>query len=107
MGIQFKKGVLELCLFCLISKNEYYAYQIVKALSNQFKISEGTLYPLLRQLTSDGFLEAYNKEISDGSIKKYYRLTTKGIKMKEQYVSEWNDLTSRINILIEEDNQND
>lgn len=101
MGIQFKKGVIELCIFCLLAKSEFYAYELVKALSNQFKVSEAALYPLVRQLTQDGFLETYIKELDDGTTKKYYRLTEKGFEAKDIYRSEWYDLTTRVNNLIE------
>ncbi len=107
MGIQFKKGVIELCIFCLISKRDYFAYELVKALSNQFKISEAALYPLIRQLTLEGYLENYIQDVEDGSTKKYYRLTQKGFEAKRSYHLEWSDLTTRVNNLIEEDESNE
>lgn len=107
MGIQFKKGVLELCIFYLVAKSELYAYELVKLLSSQFRISEGALYPLIRQLTQSGFLETYVKEVADGSTKKFYRLTELGIEAKCTYRLEWVDLTKRVNNLIEEDDQHE
>lgn len=102
MNIQFKKGVIELCIFSLVANNELYAYELIKLLCKSVKVSEGALYPLLRQLTLDGYLETYFKDIN-GEAKKYYRLTSKGFEAKDSYLSEWLDLTNRVNELIKED----
>lgn len=102
MNIQFKKGVIELCIFSLISNNEITAYEIVKQICSSVKVPEGALYPLIRQLSLDGFLETYFKD-SNGETKKYYRLTQKGLEAKDNYLYEWFDLTTRVNELIKED----
>jgi PadR family transcriptional regulator PadR len=102
LNIQFNKGVIELCIFSILSKKEYYAYELVKIISSCIKIPMGTLYPLLRQLISDGFIETYIAEL-EGESKKFYRLTKKGFEAKESYVLEWHDILSRVNNLIKED----
>lgn len=102
MNIQFKKGVIELCIFSLISNNEITSYELVKQICRSVKVPEGSLYPLIRELTLDGYLETYFKDIG-GETKKYYKLTSKGFEAKEKYVNEWYDLTNRVNELIKED----
>lgn len=102
MNIQFKKGVLELCVLSLLSRDDYYGYELVKKISNNVRISEGTIYPLLRRLTKENYFETYLKESSDGPPRKYYTLTKKGLEAKEQLSDEWYDFVSRVNSLIEE-----
>jgi len=102
MNIQFKKGVIELCIFSLISNNELTAYEIVKRICSSVKVPEGSLYPLIRQLVVNGYIETYLKDVG-GETKKYYKLTSKGIASNESYRSEWYDLTNRVNALIKED----
>lgn len=102
MNIQFKKGVIELCIFSSLSKKDYYAHELVKTISSCVKVPIGDLYPLLRRLTSEGFMETYIKEV-DGESKKYYHLTKKGYEANESYLMEWYDILSRINNLIKED----
>lgn len=103
MNIQFKKGVLELCVLSLLSRDDYYGYELVKQISNNVRISEGTIYPLLRRLTKENYFETYLKESSEGPPRKYYTLTKKGHEAKELLGHEWYDFVSRVNSLIEEE----
>ncbi|GKX31860.1 transcriptional regulator [Vallitalea longa] len=102
MNIQFKKGVLELCVLSLLSRDDYYGYELVKKISNNVRISEGTIYPLLRRLTKENYFETYLKESTEGPPRKYYTLTKKGYEAKDQLNNEWYDFVSRVNSLIEE-----
>ena len=75
MNIQFKKGVLELCVLALLGKRDCYGYEISEYLSNHIDIADGTVYPILRKLKSDGVLTTYLQEESGGPPRKYYKLT--------------------------------
>lgn len=37
MNVQFKKGVLELCVLVLLDKQDHYGYELVQKISDQFK----------------------------------------------------------------------
>ena len=41
-------------------------------------MGEGTIYPLMRRMQSDGLVETYLVESSAGPSRKYYRLTGAG-----------------------------
>lgn len=45
-----------------------------------YKVSPGTLYPILHSLEKEGLLKS-NKEAVKGKIRKYYRTTPKGKEM--------------------------
>lgn len=45
--------------------------------SHGYRLSWGTLYPLLHNLTSEGFLER-EERVVDGKVRKYYRITPLG-----------------------------
>lgn len=83
MNAQYKKGVLELCVLCLLSKGDCYGYEIAERLSNHIDIADGTVYPLLRKLKSDGLVTTYLQEESGGPPRKYYMLTTMGMESFE------------------------
>ena len=89
MNIQFKKGVLELCVLSTLSHKDCYGYELVQTISAEIKISEGTIYPLLRRLKNDGFVETYLQESSGGPPRKYYTLTQAGASMEESLKDEW------------------
>lgn len=100
MNIQFKQGVLELCLLSLLLDQDYSGYNLVKRLSSTFKLEEGALYPLLRRMVSDGYFTTYIEEITD---RRFYKITELGKQTHKTYYSEWYSLINRVNGLIEED----
>ena len=47
MNIQYKKGVLELCVLSILNKRDCYGYEISEYLSKYIDIADGTVYPIL------------------------------------------------------------
>lgn len=78
VNIQYKKGVLELCVLSLLARRDCYGYEISEYLSKHIDISDGTVYPILRKLKSDGLVTTYLSEDSGGPPRKYYSLTELG-----------------------------
>ena len=78
MSNQYKKGVLELCVMALLQSKDCYGYEISEILSEKINIADGTVYPILRKLKSDGLLITYIQEESGGPPRKYYSLTELG-----------------------------
>jgi PadR family transcriptional regulator PadR len=60
------------------------------------EIDEGTLYPLLRRLESQGLLHSEWRE-EDKRRKRFYLLSTDGARVLEQLLAEWRriDLSRR------------
>ncbi|MFD2445415.1 PadR family transcriptional regulator [Bacillus sp. CGMCC 1.16607] len=102
MNVQFKKGVLELCVLILISKKDQYGYELAQNISNKIEVAEGTLYPLLRRLTKEDFLTTYLAESTEGPPRKYYSLTGKGKEYMNILVDEWQQFSFAVNQFIEE-----
>lgn len=100
MDSQLKKGVLELCVLSLISRNPCYGYQLVSNISKHIIISEGTIYPLLRRLKKDGLVTTYLAESSGGPSRKYYKLTPVGYKKYESQQNDWYDFIYNVNNLL-------
>jgi len=89
MNVQFKKGVLELCVLSLIARKDCYGYELVELISRNIEIAEGTIYPLLRRLTKEGLCTTYLAESTEGPPRKYYRLTPAGREVQRQLLREW------------------
>ena len=102
MNVQFKKGVLELCVLVLLKTKDRYGYELVQSISEKFEISEGSVYPLLRRLTKEEYFTTYVKESTEGPSRKYYSLTDKGHEYRQQLVEEWKQFSQAVNIIIEE-----
>ncbi|MEK3889099.1 PadR family transcriptional regulator [Bacillus sp. FSL K6-3431] len=102
MNVQFKKGVLELCVLALLDNQDRYGYELVQKISNQIAISEGSVYPLLRRLTKEGYFTTYLQESSEGPSRKYYKLTETGREYLYKLVEEWKDFSKGVDQLIKE-----
>lgn len=100
MNIQLKKGVLELCVLSLLKRDDKYGYELIAEISKGIEISEGTIYPLLRRLKNEGYVETYLEESSEGPPRKYYRLTERGDNTRIMYLDEWNEFLRGVNSII-------
>ena len=107
MNIQFKKGVLELCVLALLAQKDRYGYELVNEISKNIAISEGTIYPLLKRLKDDGFFTTYLQESQEGPPRKYYQLTELGRETKENLSNEWFSFVEGVNIIIRGNENND
>lgn len=102
MNIQFKKGALELCVLVILARKDCYGYELIQSISENIDIGEGTIYPLLRRLRTEGYFETYLKESTGGPPRKYYRLTDRGHEYRKQLVSEWTAFTTGVNRILGE-----
>lgn len=91
MDIQLKRGLLEICVLAALEKEDSYGYRIIKDVSCCIKISESTLYPILKRLESAKCLIVYSVE-HNGRLRKYYRITDTGKKRISEFLSEWQDV---------------
>lgn len=87
--IQLKKGVLTLCVLALLARSDSYAYEIASRLAHDIDMGEGTIYPLMRRMQSDGLVETYLVESPSGPSRKYYRLTPAGRDSLDSQSREW------------------
>ena len=80
LTIQLRKGFLVYCVLLSCSKQEQYAGDIVRRLSDsELMVVEGTIYPLLNRLQKYGYLLHEWRESEQGPPRKYYSLTDSGL----------------------------
>jgi len=95
---QMRKGLLELCVLSIISKNEMYPSDVIKKLKElKMIVVEGTLYPLLNRLKNDDLLSYHWKESTSGPPRKYYTITDLGFQFLEELIKTWKDLDKAVN----------
>lgn len=98
MDAQMKKGVLEMCVLHLLSREPLYGYAIMKTMQEAFHdIYDGSVYAVLRRLHANGYTETFVGQMSQGPPRKYYRLTSAGRHRLEEAVAEWNALVDAVN----------
>ena len=98
--VQLKKGVLGLCVLALLSKADSYAYEIASKLAKAIDMGEGTIYPLMRRMQSDGQVETYLVESQAGPPRKYYRLTEAGRSSFTAQKAEWAAFSSAVENIL-------
>jgi DNA-binding PadR family transcriptional regulator len=88
LRMELRRGSLVLAVLAAL-RSEKYGYTLRKSLADRgLDIDEGTLYPLLRRLESQGMLESEWRE-ADGRSKRFYRLSTEGRALLRQLHAEW------------------
>jgi len=98
--IQLKKGVLTLCVLALLSRGNSYAYEIASKLSLAVGMGEGTIYPLMRRMQTDGLVATYLEESPSGPPRKYYRLTDAGRASLAAQLAEWRGFVTAVESIV-------
>ena len=89
-----------MCVLALVAKQDCYGYELVSAISTQIPISEGTIYPILRRLTQEGYFETYLVESSGGPPRKYYKMTKTGRTFTENMTQQWTEFKNSVDSII-------
>ena len=86
------KGHLDLLLLAILAEGPAHGYAVIEALRSRsggtFDLPEGTIYPALHRLESQGLLHSSWSEDS-ARRKRIYRLTPKGQHMLAKRQEEW------------------
>ena len=101
MNNQFKKGVLDLCVLAFLEKGDSYGYDLADSLTQKIQVADGTVYPILRKLASDGYVDTYLKESQNGPPRKYYHLTFSGQNRLNSDRVEWLEFSKAVDEIIE------
>ena len=106
MDIQLKRGLLDVCVLAAIRRSDSYGYKIIKDIGKCISVSESTLYPILRRHEEAGYLCVYSVE-HNGRLRKYYRITEKGIARLSDFKKEWKEIVSVYNFVIAEESDDE
>ena len=99
LRLELRRGCLILAVLAEL-RTERYGYTLRKALSDRgVEIDEGTLYPLLRRLESQGLLVSEWRE-EDKRNKRFYQLSKEGKSVLKQLTSEWNAISESLDKLL-------
>src|SRR3981081_4096934 len=92
---ELRRGSLPLAVLAAL-RTEHYGYTLRKTLAEHgIAIDEGTLYPLLRRLETQGLLVSQWRE-EDKRNKRFYRLSPDGKLILKQLRDEWQSIDSSL-----------
>ncbi|MFC6178195.1 PadR family transcriptional regulator [Weissella sagaensis] len=103
MNIQVPTTVLDGSVLAVLTKEDTYGYIITKSMQELLGVSESTMYPVLRRLKRDGYLETYDKPF-EGRNRRYYHITDLGVSHLQEIVHSWASFREAVNSLLEERN---
>ena len=106
MDIQLKRGLLDACVLAAIKNEDSYGYKIIKDLKPCIELSESTLYTILKRLETANMLTVRSVE-HDGRLRKYYHITSLGLKRIEEFKKEWKEILSIYKFIIKGDSNNE
>lgn len=101
MDIQLKRGILDVCVLTAIKNEDSYGYKIIKDVSPYIKMSESTLYTILKRLEDLKMLTVYSVE-HGGRLRKYYKITNAGRGRIEDFKEEWKQVMQIYKFVAEE-----
>jgi PadR family transcriptional regulator PadR len=99
LRLELRRGCLILAVLAQL-ETERHGYALRKSLADLgLSIDEGTLYPLLRRLESQGLLVSEWRE-EDKRNKRFYKLSPTGRQMLKQLLAEWQHLNQSIDRIL-------
>lgn len=96
---ELRRGMIVLAVLSQLNE-EQYGYSLLKLLSEQgLELDQGTLYPLLRRLESQGLLSSdWNTEGS--RPRRYYVISPEGQELLPRLKEEWNRIVSMMERML-------
>jgi len=99
---QMLKGILEGCVLKLLSTEKLYSQEVSARFScfGLKDVSDGTLFPLLLRLESEGLIFSEKVPVSNGPARKYYSTTKKGLDELSKFSEAWGELQASVNEIL-------
>jgi len=103
LRLELRRGCLILAVLVAL-RTEQYGYTLRKSLAeNGMEIDEGTLYPLVRRLETQGLLVSEWRE-EEKRKKRFYRLSMEGEAVLDQLLAEWRRIDVSLTQILNGDN---
>ncbi len=103
--LEMRRGVIVLAVLSQCSE-EQYGYSLMKSLADKgLEIDQGTLYPLLRRLETQGLLSS-NWRLEDARPRRYYMISQEGQIMFPRLVNEWESMVRMMNRMLDTAKEN-
>jgi DNA-binding PadR family transcriptional regulator len=98
--LEMRRGVIVLAVLSQCNQ-EQYGYSLMKSLSEKgLEIDQGTLYPLLRRLETQGLLSS-RWRLEEARPRRYYVISPEGQKILPRLVDEWESMVQMMRHMLE------
>jgi len=98
------QGTLDMLVMRALASEPLHGYAIGQRLKlvsgGRLSVPQGSLYPALHRLESQGLLKADWGSTASGREARFYRLTAKGRRRLETEVAGWREMTTAISLVL-------
>ena len=95
MAFKIESSLLDACALSILSRGDTYGYEITQSMKQAIRISESTLYPVLRRLQKEQLCRTYD-EPYQGRNRRYYSITEAGLEKLQEYRNDWEEYRTAI-----------
>ena len=98
------RGSVVPIVLAMLRDRSMYGYEMVKTVNARtnglLEWKEGTLYPCLHRLEADGLIRSRWQEAPSGKMRKYYRITRKGLAELGRRTAEWVEFSRAVSTML-------
>ena len=100
---QMRKGCVEMAVLASLWNGRAYGLEILRVLErdSDLVLAEGTIYPILNRLRTEGLVQSEWVEAEAGHPRKYYQLTVAGRDRAIRMAETWTQFSAGLGCLIE------
>jgi PadR family transcriptional regulator PadR len=97
--LELRRGVIVLAVLSQLQQ-EQYGYLVMKVLSDAgLDVDQGTLYPLLRRLETQGLLQS-SWRVEEARPRRYYVISPEGKAILPRLKDEWNKIVETLGRML-------
>lgn len=99
LTLELRRGVITLAVLGQLDE-EQYGYSLIQLLAEKgLQVEQGTLYPLLRRLESQGLLES-TWNVEGSRPRRYYHISPQGQELLPALRAEWEALVEAMERML-------
>lgn len=92
----FFLGFIKVHILHHAAKEPVYGLWLIEELGHHgYKLSPGTLYPILHKLEQENYLQSHAENV-DGKVRKYYRITPEGLDALAEIKGKMHELVEEV-----------
>ncbi len=91
--------MLDFLVLTVISQGDTYGYQIGQILKKVSNAKDSTLYPVLKRLQENNWVETYDQPFQ-GRNRRYYHMTEAGRMHQAELLEEWKNFREAIEEIV-------
>lgn len=99
MTFTLNTPMFDFVVLSVIANGDAYGYQISQIIKKAANTKDSTLYPILKRLQDNQYVETYDQQFQ-GRNRKYYSITNTGREHHQELLKEWEVYKTTIDEIV-------